>query len=89
MTEVFSLYIIALCSIVIAILAVVDLLLLVSVRARLKKRDLARNDFHRNIGGRVHWIERHLVMQQRASEPLSMEAGFKPADSKLRSGVSR
>ena len=93
MAEVFSLYIIALCSIVIAVWTVVNFLLLVSVRARLKKRDLARNEFHRNIGGRVHRIERFLVKQARASEPLIVERerGYQIPDSKVQkaSGVSR
>jgi hypothetical protein len=77
MTEVFSLYIIALCSIVIAVGVFVCLVLLVSVRARLKKRDLARTEFHRSIGGRVDRIESFLVKQQRASEPLIVEQEFK------------
>ncbi len=77
MSEMIAVFIIAICSVGSAIGVFVSVLLLVDVRARLKKRDVARTEFHRNVGRRVDTIERHLVMKTRNEYP-----GFQIADSK-------
>jgi hypothetical protein len=61
MNEVTPLYIIAACAIAMAIMEFVALVLLVSVRRGLKRRDRARGEVYAALRYRIHRVEDYLI----------------------------
>ena len=82
MNEVTPLYIIAACAIAMAIMEFVNLMLLVSVRRGLTRRDRARGEVYAALRYRIHRVEDYLIKHgfQRQSEPRT-------ANSRLQTSV--